>query len=121
MDYECADNAGYQARGEPCVAGGPAAYFSTLPLPAILEAIGREGIPAYLSNTAGTYLCNQTLYATLHAVDAASRRTRAGFMHVPLSPAMVAASGLDQPSMDPAIGVRAVEAALRIIAEHVKE
>ena len=119
MDYECADNAGYQARGEPCVTGGPAAYLSTLPLPAILEAIGREGIPAYLSNTAGTYLCNQTLYATLHAIVTEGRRTLAGFMHVPLSPAMVAASGLDQPSMDPSVAVRAVETALRVISEHL--
>jgi len=119
MDYDCADNAGYQARGEPCVVGGPVAYMSTLPLPAMLEALAREGIPAYLSNTAGTYLCNQTLYATLHAIAAGPRRTIAGFMHVPLSPSMVAASGLDQPSMDPGIGVRAVEVALRVIAEHL--
>src|SRR5215510_11712618 len=109
MDYECPDNAGYQARGEPCEAGGPAAYFATLPLGAILEALAREGIPAYLSNTAGTYLCNQTLYATLHAVFTDKRPVLAGFMHVPLSPVMVAASGLDQPSMDPGIGVRAVD------------
>ena len=119
MDYEVVDNAGYQARGEPCVPGGPAAYLSTLPLPAILEALTRDGIPAYLSNTAGTYLCNRTLYATLHAVGAASSRALVGFMHVPLSPAMVAASGLDQPSMDPATGVRAVEVALRVISEHL--
>jgi len=119
MDYEVADNAGYQASGEPCVAGGPAAYLATLPLAAILEALARDDIPAYLSNTAGTYLCNQTLYATLHAIFADRRRALAGFMHVPLSPAMVAGSGLDQPSMDPAIGVRAVEAALRVIAERL--
>ena len=117
MDYECPDNAGYQARGEACVAGGPAAYLSTLPLSSILEALRREGIPAYLSNTAGTYLCNQTLYSTLHAIASEGRRTRAGFMHVPLSPAMVADSGLDQASMDPGIGVRAVETALRVICE----
>jgi len=119
MDYDLADNAGYQARGEPCVADGPAAYFSTLPLAAILESLGREGVPGYLSNTAGTYLCNQTLYSTLHTIAAGGRRTIAGFMHVPLSPAMVAASGLDQPSMDPGLGVRAMEIALRVIAEHL--
>jgi len=119
MDYECADNAGYQARGEPCVAGGPVAYLSTLPLAGILDALGREGIPRYLSNMAGTYLCNQTLYSTLHTIVAERRRTIAGFMHVPLSPAMVAASGLDQPSMDPGIGVRAVEVAVRVISEHL--
>lgn len=119
MDYECADNAGYQARGEPCVAGGPAAYLATLPLPGILEALGRDGLPGYLSNTAGTYLCNQTLYSTLHAISVEGRRTIAGFMHVPLSPAMVAASGLDQPSMEPGLGVRAVEIAVRVIGEHL--
>jgi len=119
MDYEVADNAGYQASGEPCVPGGPAAYLATLPLAAILEALTRDGIPAYLSNTAGTYLCNQTLYATLHALSASSSGTLAGFMHVPLSPAMVAVSGLDQPSMDPPTGVRAVELALRVISEHL--
>ncbi len=120
MDYECPDNAGYQARGEPCEAGGPAAYFATLPQGAMLEALTREGIPAYLSNTAGTYLCNQTLYATLHAVFTDKGRALAGFMHVPLSPAMVAASGLDLPSMDPGIGVRAVDTVLRVIAERVR-
>jgi pyroglutamyl-peptidase len=119
MDYECADNAGYQARGKPCEPSGPVAYFSTLPLPAMLEALTREGIPAYLSNTAGTYLCNQTLYATLHAISTEKRRALAGLMHVPLSPAMVAASGLDQPSMDPGIGVRAVDTALRVIVERL--
>jgi pyroglutamyl-peptidase len=86
----------------------------------MLEALTREGIPAYLSNTAGTYLCNQTLYATLHAVFTDKRPALAGFMHVPLSPAMVAASGLDQPSMDPGIGVRAVDTALRVIAERLR-
>lgn len=121
MDYEVADNAGYQATGEACVPGGPAAYWATLPLAAILEALAGDGVPAYLSNTAGTYLCNQTLYATLHAVGAAPRGALAGFMHVPLSPAMVAASGLDQPSMDPAIGVRAVEIALRVIGDHLQK
>ena len=119
MDYEQDDNAGYCARGEPCVPGGPPAYFATLPQAPILEAWAREGIPGYLSNTAGAYLCNQTLYATLHAVAVDRRRALAGFMHVPLSPAMVAASGLDQPSLDPALGVRALEAALRVIALRV--
>ena len=59
-----------------------------------------EGIPAYVSNTAGTFLCNQTLYATLHEIAMREQTARAGFIHLPLLPAMVAASGLDQPSMD---------------------
>ena len=55
MDYEVPDNAGFRASGEPCVPGGPTAYFSTLPMPAMLKALVDEGIPAYTSNTAGTY------------------------------------------------------------------
>jgi pyroglutamyl-peptidase len=117
MDYDTPDNAGYRAQGEPCVQGGPAAYFATLPLAAILTALVGEGIPAYISNTAGTYLCNQTMYGTLHALARRGAATPAGFVHLPLLPAMVAASGLDQPSMDVSLMVRAVEVALGVIAQ----
>ncbi len=115
MDYEVPDAAGHVARGEPCIPGGPAAYFSTLPLAAILAALLADGIPAYVSNTAGTYLCNQTLYTTLHRLAATRRAVPAGFVHLPLSPAMVAASGQDLPSLDVGLAVRAVEAALGVI------
>jgi pyroglutamyl-peptidase len=115
MDYDTPDNAGYRARGEACVPGGPAAYFATLPLPAILGALLAEGIPAYVSNTAGTYLCNQTMYGTLHLLARRGHPARAGFVHLPLLPAMVAASGLEQPSMDAGLMVRAVEIALGVV------
>lgn len=116
MDFEIADNAGYRATGQPCVAGGPAAYFSTLPLDAILEALLTEGVPAYLSNTAGTYLCNETMYTTRHLLERRGLAIPAGFIHLPQSAAMVAASGLDQPSMDLPLMIRAVEIALRVTA-----
>ena len=116
MDYDVPDNAGYRAHGEPCVPGGPTAYFSTLPLPAMLKGLLDEGIPAYTSNTAGTYLCNQTLYWTLHAVRDLPRPPRVGFVHFPLLPAMVAATGLEQPSMDFPLTLRAVETILGVIA-----
>ncbi len=119
MAYRIPDNAGYRADGEPCVPGGPAAYFTTLPLPGILAALTAEGIPAYMSDTAGTYLCNQTLYATLHEIERRGAATRAGFVHVPLLPAMVASSRLDQPSLDFALALRAVETALGVIADGV--
>jgi len=115
MDYELPDAAGYQAAGEPCVAGGPAAYFSTLPVRAIAAALVAEGIPGYVSSTAGTYLCNQTLYGTLHLLAARAGRTPAGFLHFPLLPSMVAASGLEQPSMDGALMLRALEVTLRVV------
>jgi pyroglutamyl-peptidase len=115
MDFDTPDNAGFRAQGEPCVPGGPAAYFATLPLAPILAALVAEGIPAYVSNTAGTYLCNQTLYGTLHLLASGPRAVPTGFIHLPLSPAIVAASGLEQPSMDPGLMVRAVEIALGVV------
>ena len=117
MDYEVPDNVGFRASGEPCVPGGPAAYFATLPMAAMLKALLAEGIPAYTSNTAGTYLCNQTLYSTLHAVRDLPRPPRVGFVHFPLLPAMVAATGLEQPSMDFPLMLRAVETMLGVIAD----
>ena len=119
MAYRIPDNAGFRADGQPCVPGGPAAYFATLPLPDILAALTAEGIPAYVSDTAGTYLCNQTLYATLYEIERRGVATRAGFLHVPLLPAMVASTGLDQPSLDFPLGLRAVETALGVIAASV--
>ncbi len=117
MDFEIADNTGYRATGEPCVPGGPAAYFSTLPLEAILEALTAEGVPAYLSSTAGTYLCNQTFYTTRHLLHSRGPYIPAGFIHLPLSPSMVVATGLEQPSMDLPLMIRAIEIALRVIAQ----
>lgn len=121
MDYALPDNAGYQAIDERCVASGPTAYFSTLPLREILSALLAEGIPAYISNTAGTYLCNQTLYATLHALAREGGRARAGFVHLPLLPAMVARSGLEQPSMDFGLMLRAIEIVLRVVEDRLHD
>lgn len=117
MEYRIPDNAGYQAEGEPCEADGPAAYLSTLPLAEILVALTGEGIPAYVSNSAGTFLCNQTLYRTLHEIATREHTARAGLVHLPFLPAMVAASRLDQPSMDLVLMQRGLEVALRAIAE----
>jgi pyroglutamyl-peptidase len=116
MDFEIADNAGYRATGEACVPGGPAAYFSTLPLAAMLEALSAEGVPAYLSTTAGTYLCNQTFYTTRHLLESRASDIPAGFIHLPLSPSMVVAAGLEQPSMDVPLMIRAIEIALRVVS-----
>ncbi len=119
MDYRIPDNAGYRAEGEPCVPEGPAAYFASLPLPEMLAALVGEGIPAYVSNTAGTFLCNQTLYQTLHEIAMRELTARAGFVHLPLLPSMVAAANLDQPSMDLPLMLRGVETLLRVVAETV--
>ena len=77
-----------------CVEGAPAAYFSTLPLREILAALTAEGIPAAISNTAGTYLCNDTLYTTLDALARRGRSIPAGFIHLPNEPSIVTAHGV---------------------------
>lgn len=81
-DARIADNAGRQPIDVPVVADGPAAYFSTLPIKAMLAALRDAGIPAEVSQTAGTYVCNHVFYGLMHALR---RRPalRAGFMHVP--------------------------------------
>jgi len=112
MDYPMPDNAGRLVSDGRCDPDGPAAYWATLPLPAILRELTAAGIPAYLSYTAGTYLCNFTLYTTLHAVARRGLDVRAGFVHLPYLPAMVAAHGLEEPSMDQALMQRAVEIVL---------
>ncbi len=116
MDYPLADNAGARITDQPCVAGGPAAYFASLPLRAMHEVLTAEGVPTYVSYTAGTYLCNQTLYWTLHEISRRALPVRAGFIHVPWLPSMVVAHEREEPSMDLPLMRRGVEIALRITA-----
>jgi pyroglutamyl-peptidase len=116
MDYRIPDNQGDVVRDTPCVAGGLPAYFSTLPLRELVMALTVEGIPAYISHTAGTFLCNYTLYTTLHALASRSATIPAGFVHLPYLPAMVAAHGLEEPSMDLGVMARALDIILRVVA-----
>jgi pyroglutamyl-peptidase len=117
MDYSIPDARGRVLRGVACRPGGPAAHFATLPLRAIHAALTAEGIPAYLSYTAGTYLCNFTLYTTLQTLAERGLAIPAGFVHLPFLPSMVAAHGVEEPSMEVGLMLRAVEIALRVIAE----
>jgi len=79
-----ADNAGNQPQDEPVVAGGPAAYFATVPVRKMAEAVESAGIPAAVSYSAGTFVCNDTLYAILHHFHGTT--VQAGFVHVPFLP-----------------------------------
>lgn len=112
MDYSRPDAHGQVLSDGACVEGGPAAYFSTLPLRAILAALNAEGIPATISNTAGTYLCNDISYTTLHALARRGLTIPAGFIHLPFLPSMVGEHNLDEPSMDLPVMLRAIEIAL---------
>lgn len=84
-DARIADNANAQPVDTPVVAGAPAAYFSSLPIKAMLQALQREGIAAEVSQTAGTFVCNHVFYGLMHllATGPAQQQTRGGFIHVP--------------------------------------
>jgi pyroglutamyl-peptidase len=115
MDYSRPDAHGQVLRDRACVADGPAAYLATLPIRDMLAALAADGIPAYVSNTAGTYLCNDVSYTTLHALARAGRSIPAGFVHLPFLPSMVAAHDLEEPSMDLAVMARGLEVALAAV------
>lgn len=83
MDASIADNAGFQPEELPVVPGGPAAYFATVPVKAMAEAIRCEGLPAAVSNTAGTYVCNSLMYRLLHLGATEFPGLMGGFIHVP--------------------------------------
>lgn len=78
------DNAGAQPVNAPVAAAGPAAYFATLPVREMVEALRSAGIPASLSYSAGAFVCNDVLYSVLHRYS--GTRTLAGFIHVPFLP-----------------------------------
>lgn len=84
-DARIADNAGARPVDTPVVCGGPAAYFSTLPVKAMLLALQRRGLPAEVSQTAGTFVCNHVFYGLMHTLASvpALAATRGGFIHVP--------------------------------------
>ncbi|MGO1270042.1 MAG: pyroglutamyl-peptidase I, partial [Pseudomonas bubulae] len=90
-DARIPDNLGYQPIDTPVVAQGPAAYFSTLPLKAMVRAIRAGGIPASVSHTAGTFVCNQVFYCLQHAL--AGTGVRGGFIHVPPLPQQAVVAG----------------------------
>ena len=83
-DARIADNAGNQPRGEFVAPDGPAAYFATVPVEKMVQGMEAVGISATVSNSAGAFVCNDTLYGILHAF--AGTPVRCGFIHVPYIP-----------------------------------
>jgi pyroglutamyl-peptidase len=82
-DGRIPDNEGNQPVDQPVVADGPAAYFSTLPIKKMVEYMKKANVPAAISNTAGTYVCNHLMYGVRHHIEKEFPNTIGGFMHVP--------------------------------------
>jgi pyroglutamyl-peptidase len=112
-DARIPDNRGHQPVDDAVVAGGPAAYFSTLPIKALAHDLRAAGVAASVSNTAGTFVCNHVFYALMHrlATVPALARARGGFVHVPYTPEQ--AAGREVPAMALATQVEGIREALR--------
>ena len=83
MDARMPDNDGFQPRDLPITPEGPDAYFSTLPIRRMVEAIEAASVPARISNTAGTFVCNSLMYALLQHIGGLETPIPCGFIHVP--------------------------------------
>lgn len=114
-DTTTPDNDGIQPVDEPVIPGGPAAYFSSLPVKDIISTLKQSGIPAFISNSAGTYVCNNIMYTLLHLIEEKSLPIRGGFIHVPYSMEQAAVKPSSTPSMALNQMTRALELAIRTV------
>lgn len=112
LDFSIPDNSGQMLQDRPILPEGPAAYLSTLPIRSICRSITENGIPAVISNTAGTYLCNQAMYIALHKLAERPWRSLAGFIHVPALPIQMAGQKNPGPSMPLDLMIAAVKIAV---------
>lgn len=113
-DARIPDNEGNQPIDEPVFPDGENAYFSTLPVKAMVEAIRKEGLPSSLSNSAGTYVCNHLMYGVLYYLDKRPSM-KAGFIHVPYIPEQTK-NKKEMPALELSEIVRGLEAAITAIA-----
>ena len=114
MDARIPDNAGAQPIDVPVIAGGPAAYFSTLPIKTLVAGLKAAGFPASVSQTAGTFVCNQVFYALQHTL--AGLGVHSGFMHLPLLPEQAAQwPGPTLPSWPASLQIAGVTQALTLL------
>ncbi len=112
QDARIPDNDGASPVDEPVVPGGPAAYWSSLPIKAMAAALRQEGIPAEISQTAGTFVCNHLFYSLAHLIATARPGLRGGFVHIPLLPEQAARNANRYGSMSLATIVAGLEIAV---------
>lgn len=116
-DARIADNGGTMLQDLPVIDAGPNAHFATLPVRAMLAACESSGVPAQLSLSAGSFLCNELLFRLLDHAARGGERFAAGFIHVPQLPEQAAERG--GPAMSAADSARGVAAAIDELARHL--
>ena len=119
-DARIPDNDGQQPIDRPIAAGGPAAYFTGLPVKAAVAALRQAGLPAIVSNTAGTFVCNHVFYGLMHLTATRQLPLRGGFLHVPYLPSQAARFNA-APSMGLEQIVEGIRIILRVAAAHTDD
>jgi pyroglutamyl-peptidase len=105
-DARIPDNAGRRPLDEPGVAGAATAYFASLPVKACVAAVRAAGVPASVSQTAGTFVCNHVFHGLAHLIATERPGLRGGFVHIPYAPDQVTGGGA------PSLSVREVATGL---------
>lgn len=116
-DARIPDNISQQPIDEEIQVEGEAAYFSTLPIKRIVKAIREAGIPAEVSNSAGTFVCNHIMYQALFAATKADKPFKAGFMHIPFIPEQTT----DKPSLSLEESTKALQIAIETIRDYLND
>jgi len=120
--YGLADNAGCVLQGQPTAVDGPTAYYATLPLRAMVKAMRAAGIPADISDAAGTFCCNHLMYGILHHISTEGLPICAGWIHLPHLPCVAALDeNLGTPSMSVETSMAGVELAIQAAVENPQD
>lgn len=119
-DFRIPDNEGNQVIDEPVFSDGDNAYFVKLPVKAMVQNIQKNKIPASVSYTAGTFVCNHVLYGVLYLVEKKYKGKKSGFIHIPFLPEQVV-DKRNMPSMELNTIVKGLTAAIEAIVENAED
>ena len=116
-DFSICDNEGNQIIDEKIFKDGPDAYFVNVPIKAMVENIKKSNIPASVSNTAGTFVCNHVTYGVRHLIETKYKGKKSGFIHIPYLPEQVVnKKGVSSMSLD--VMVTGITEAIKAIIEY---
>jgi len=115
-DFSIPDAAGHKPTDRPIDPTGPVAYLATIPMKRIVKDLLSNGIPASVSNTAGTYLCNFIMYTSLNHIAKTGLQARSGFIHVPNLPRQAAEKYLTNKTQNPSMSLETMVKGIEIAA-----